>query len=104
MVFISSSDRRTIEMIHTEEGYLQRNSSNVYSYHYNLKDHLGNVRATLQRTTATTGTVIQKHDYYPFGKAKALITSEINKYLYNGKEVQDEIGGQYDYSIFDLFF
>ena len=85
-------------MIHTEEGYLQRNASNnTYTYHYNLKDHLGNVRATLQRTSATAGTVIQKHDYYPFGKAKALVTSGINRYLYNGKEIQDELGRQYDY-------
>src|SRR5690606_20050041 len=51
---------------------------------------------TLFRSPAT-GSVIQKHDYYPFGKAKALVTSGINKYLYNGKEIQDEVGGQYDY-------
>ena len=98
-----------IEMIHTEEGYLQ-NSGGTYTFHYNLTDHLGNVRATLQQS----GAVIQKHDYefvfvlygihelaslgyYPFGKAKALVTSGINKYLYNGKEIQDELGGQYDY-------
>ena len=88
----------SIEMIHTEEGYLQRNAgNNTYTYHYNLTDHLGNVRATLQRTGPTTGNVVQKHDYYPFGKAKAIVTSGINKYLYNGKEIQDEIGGQYDY-------
>ena len=85
-----------IELIHTEEGYLQNNGG-TYTYHYNLTDHLGNVRATLQRTSATAGTVIQKHDYYPFGKSKALQVSGINKYLYNGKEVQEELGNQYDY-------
>lgn len=43
------SGARAIEMILTEEGYLQRNASNnTYTYHYNLTDHLGNVRATLQ--------------------------------------------------------
>ena len=88
---------QAIEMIHTDEGYLQRNTDNTYTYHYNLTDHLGNVRATLQRTTATIGTVIQKHDYYPFGKSKALQISGINKYLYNGKEVQSELGDQLDY-------
>ncbi|MFD2744727.1 MULTISPECIES: RHS repeat-associated core domain-containing protein [Sphingobacterium] len=87
-----------IEMIHTENGYLQKNDNdNAYTYHYNLTDHLGNVRATLKRNTATTAAVIQKHDYYPFGKAKALVTAGINKYLYNGKEIQGELGGQYDY-------
>lgn len=86
-----------IEMIHTGEGYIQRGSNNLYTYHYNLTDHLGNVRATLQRTSATAGTVIQKHDYYPFGKSKALQLSGINKYLYNGKEVQSELGDQQDY-------
>jgi len=91
-----SSAASVIEMIHTEEGYLQNNGG-TYTYHYNLTDHLGNVRATLQRTSATTGTVIQKYDYYPFGKAKAIVTSGVNKYLYNGKELQSEIGGQYDY-------
>src|SRR5690606_1552637 len=66
------SAARAIALIHTEEGNLQRNASNnTYTYHYNLTDHLGNVRATLQRTGPTTGNVVQKHDYYPFGKAKA---------------------------------
>jgi RHS repeat-associated protein len=87
---------QTIEMIHMPEGYLQPNGS-TYTYYYNLTDHLGNVRATLQRTSATAGTVIQKHDYYPFGKSKALQLSGINKYLYNGKEVQSELGDQQDY-------
>lgn len=70
-------DTSAIEMIHTEEGYLQSNGGD-YTYHYNLTDHLGNVRATLQRTSAIAGTVIQKDDYYPFGKRKAIMTSGIN--------------------------
>lgn len=86
-----------IELIHIPDGYIERNSSNVYTYHYNLTDHLGNVRATLQRASATAGTVIQKHDYYPFGKAKAIVVSGKNRYLYNGKEIQGELGDQYDY-------
>ncbi|WP_169305541.1 RHS repeat domain-containing protein [Sphingobacterium alkalisoli] len=83
---------RTIEMIHTEEGYLE-NSSGTYLYRYNLTDHLGNVRATLQRTTGTTGTVVQKDDFYPFGKRKSVLISGINNYLYNGKEMQHGLKG-----------
>lgn len=85
-----------IEMILTEEGYLENNGG-TFAYHYNLTDHLGNVRATLQRTSATSGIIIQKDDYYPFGMRKNLQTSGRNNYLYNGKEIQSELGGQYDY-------
>ncbi|TJZ62342.1 hypothetical protein FAZ15_05645 [Sphingobacterium olei] len=90
------SGSSAIEMIHTGEGYLQ-NAAGIYTYHYNLPDHLGNVRAVLQRTTATTGTVVQKQDFYPFGKTKAILTGGINRYLYNGKEAQPELGNQLDY-------
>ncbi|WP_437919034.1 DUF6443 domain-containing protein [Sphingobacterium sp. LRF_L2] len=88
----------TIDMILTEEGYLQ-NSSGTYSYHYNLKDHLGNVRAVIKRGTAsaTTVDIVQQQDYYPFGKTRSIVTGGNNKYLYNGKEVQTELGDQLDY-------
>ncbi|GGH31459.1 RHS repeat-associated core domain-containing protein [Sphingobacterium alkalisoli] len=84
----------SLEMVHTEEGYLQRNpTDNIYSYRYNVTDHLGNVRATLQPNGVASATVIQKDDYYPFGKRKGILTSGINNYLYNGKERLDELAG-----------
>ncbi|MCT1527062.1 RHS repeat-associated core domain-containing protein, partial [Sphingobacterium hotanense] len=72
--------------IATEEGYLE-NSSGSYVYHYNLKDHLGNVRVVFKRQGAATSPtvgIVQRQDYYPFGKTRALVTGGTNKYLYNG--------------------
>ncbi|UIR57986.1 RHS repeat-associated core domain-containing protein [Sphingobacterium sp. SRCM116780] len=77
-----------IERIATEEGFLL-NSAGVYSYHYNLTDHLGNVRSVIKQTgtaAAPIATVVQKQDYYPFGKTKSIVNSINSKYLYNGKE------------------
>jgi RHS repeat-associated protein len=85
----------TIDFIQTEEG-LARNSSGSYSYEYNLADHLGNVRASFKKNPVS-GTVdpIQRDDYYAFGLRK-VASGGTNKYLYNGKELQEGLG-QYDY-------
>ncbi|MEJ5092312.1 DUF6443 domain-containing protein [Sphingobacterium faecium] len=81
----------TIERIATEEGFLL-NSDGAYSYYYNLTDHLGNVRSVIKREgSATVPSVVQKQDYYPFGKTKSIATSINNKYLYNGKEMQSDL-------------
>ncbi|MGJ1235335.1 MULTISPECIES: RHS repeat domain-containing protein [Sphingobacterium] len=84
-----------IERIGTEDGFLL-NSSGAYSYYYNLTDHLGNVRVVLKKggtATVPTAAVMQKQDYYPFGKTKSIATSIDNKYLYNGKEMQADLNG-----------
>ncbi|MNK76480.1 RHS Repeat protein [compost metagenome] len=91
----SGSASPVIERIATEDGFLL-NSSGSYSYYYNLTDHLGNVRSVLKKTgtaTAPVATVMQKQDYYPFGKTKSIATSIDNKYLYNGKEMQADLSG-----------
>lgn len=67
-----------------------------YSYEYNLSDHLGNNRVSFYRNPASQQLeVLQRDDYYAFGFRK---NSQLgnSKYLYNGKELQDEVG-QYDY-------
>ena len=86
-----------IEFIQTEEGLARRNGTD-YSYEYNLTDHLGNVRATFYKNpNGQLAEVIQRDDYYAFGLRKMGIpNSNVNKYLYNGKELQEELG-QYDY-------
>lgn len=70
-----------------------------YAYQYFLKDHLGNTRITFNES----GTIIQEDSYYPYGMNMSGLSHSSgedlpNKYLYNGKELQDEFGlGWYDY-------
>ncbi len=86
-----------IEFIQTEEGRARPNGNN-YFYEYVLKDHLGNTRVMLDQS----GTVLETSDYYPFGlqvaRAGNTTTSPENRYKYNGKELQTELGlMEYDY-------
>ncbi|MCW3787892.1 DUF6443 domain-containing protein [Plebeiibacterium sediminum] len=72
-------------------------SSGSGQYQFDIKDHLGNVRMVVN----SSGTVLQQSSYYPFGMAYQKGGND-NKYLYNGKELQeDAIGGNildwYDY-------
>ncbi|MBE9599490.1 RHS repeat-associated core domain-containing protein [Pedobacter sp. MC2016-24] len=56
-----------------------------------IRFHFGNVRYTFNRHPTTRAlTSLRSDDYYAFGKWLA------NKYLYNGKELQEELG-QLDY-------
>ena len=48
---------------------------------------MGNIRTVLDES----GGVVQKTDYYPFGLAHSTGALDKNKYLYNGKELQDDI-------------
>jgi len=86
-----------IDFIQTEEG-IARRSGTGYIYEYNLSDHLGNVRYTFRKNPSSfTVEPLQADNYYAFGLRKPfLVGSTDNKYLYNGKELQEELG-QYDY-------
>lgn len=85
----------TIESVGTEEGRAVA-SSGVYSYEYYLKDHLGNIRASVRQD----GSIGQVQDYYAFGlemnPGNSYTASPVNQHKYNGKEKQEETG-QYDY-------
>ncbi len=85
-----------IEFIQTEEGRAV-NTGSDYSYEYMLKDYLGNTRAVVKQD----GSILQTPDYYAFGlelNRNRLTPSPDNRYKYNGKELQTELGlGQYDY-------
>lgn len=87
----------SIEFIQTE-GALARNNGGIYTYEYTLTDHLGNSRSTFYSNPVTgTVEVLQRDNYYAFGLRKpSILASSDNKYLFNGKELQEELR-YYDY-------
>ena len=90
----------TLDYILFDEGQIAHSSGN-YTYQYSLKDHLGNTRVVFQPDT-TGPSVLQTTDYYPFGLSHNNNNLDKNKYLYNNKEIQDDVSdgtflGWYDY-------
>ena len=92
----------------TPEGYV--NVVGGFKYVFQYKDHLGNVRLSYSDTTPANGfitanEIVEESNYYPFGlkhsSYNAVVAggnSEGQKYKYNGKEYQDELGlNMYDY-------
>ena len=84
-----------LSMLLTEEGYVTFASNGTPTYHYYLKDHLGNVRVVFNQT----GTIEQRNDYYPSGALMATSTGgSVQPYKYNGKELERTAGlDLYDY-------
>jgi len=98
-------ENNRIKYIHTPEGRITYTISSddskatlVVSYEYDLKDQLGNVRVVFTKNK-TTGVAqkLQETHYYAFGlQMNGLGIQGSNKYLYNGKEKQEQTG-MYDY-------
>ncbi|MNY07433.1 hypothetical protein D3C86_1402350 [compost metagenome] len=88
---------RAIDFIQTGEGRAIR-TGNSYNYEYTLVDHVGNSRVTFYKNpTSGVLEVLQIDDYYAFGmRRQSLVSSNDNRYLYNSKELQEELG-QLDY-------
>jgi RHS repeat-associated protein len=96
----------SLAFILTDEGRLvpKQDENGGYEYEYFIKDHLGNTRVTVKDNSGTAK-VMQESHYYPFGMqmeglsySGLLSGVEANKYLYNGKELQDDLGlDWYDY-------
>ncbi|WP_427872331.1 DUF6443 domain-containing protein [Flavobacterium sp. MMS24-S5] len=90
-----------LEFFPTAEGYV-KNAAGVLSYVFQYKDHLGNVRLSYAKDPATQNLeIIEENNYYPFGlkhKGYNDYLPTANKFKYNGKELQDELGlNMYDY-------
>ena len=79
-----------------ENGYVTFNlQTNAPSYHFYLRDHLGNNRVVM----AHNGTVEQVTHYYPFGGVQRESTNPgLQPYKYGGKELDRTSGlDAYDY-------
>jgi RHS repeat-associated protein len=93
---------RRLDLIHNEEGFVEKDGT-TYTYEYFLKDHLGNTRAVVFYNGSGVVSTKQVTDFYPFGMTSNMVNnSSDNKYLFNGKELQDDnLGGVkldwYDY-------
>ena len=80
---------KTPEYVAHSQGMARANGS-AWNYQYNLTDHSGNVRYA----TDAGKTFEQSTDYFPFGLAHSTTPTGLakNKYLYNSKELQTELG------------
>ncbi len=101
-------ENNKLKYIFTDGGRIvvdESSGTREFKYQYHLTDHLGNPRVTFD----TDGNVLQEDSYYPFGMTMnglsytnpdpaLLDTEDKNKFLYNGKELDDEFGvNLYDY-------
>jgi len=96
-----------LQFFPTAEGYVEPNGSS-FKYVYQYKDHLGNIRLSYSDANndgaITNSEIIEESNYYPFGLEHngynnvVTSTNPASKLLYNGKELQDELGlNMYDY-------
>jgi RHS repeat-associated protein len=86
-----------LSFIQTEEGRALPKDATAYNYEYTLNDHLGNSRVGFDIFNNAVR-LVQTNNYYPFGLEAFSNTasSPKNYYLYNKKELQDNLG-LYDY-------
>jgi len=90
---------KTIDYIPASTGLIRKVGAD-FVRQYNINDHLGNVRAVVNQS----GTIEQASDYYPYGLAFNYNNLDKNRYLYNGKELQNQtlattFFGVYDYGV-----
>ncbi|MDA6072599.1 hypothetical protein NJT12_23540 [Flavobacterium sp. AC] len=83
----------------TSEGYVS-STNNVFSYVFQYKDHVGNIRLSYTKNPTTQDIeIIEENNYYPYGlkhtgysPSNEIENNEGLKYKFNGKEIQEELG------------
>lgn len=99
---------RELQYMLTQEGRIVPTDNGDIRYEYFLKDHLGSNRVSFADLDKDgTADLLQEDHYYPFGMRLGGLSfvgsgTPQNKYLYNGKELQDDKFGDvaldwYDY-------
>ena len=95
----------TLQFFNHPEGYVENNAG-TYKYHYQYKDHLGNIRLSyFNNGTATSPILVisEENNYYPFGLRHKGYNDAPNGYgnsaakmfKFGGKEYQEEeFGGK----------
>jgi len=96
-----------LQYIMMDEGRLLPNSDGTFTYEYNLRDHLGNMRVVFSTIGNGVAQELQNTHNYLFGITMEGIGYDAylqhpeiaeNKYLYNGKEFQTDYNlNWYDY-------
>jgi len=98
-------ENNVLQFFNQPEGYFEPSSPPsgelVGAYVYQYKDHLGNIRLSYKDAngdgviTASTE-IVEENNYYPFGLKHKGYNANINgrhhKYMFGGKEQQDELG------------
>ncbi|SFW21376.1 RHS repeat-associated core domain-containing protein [Sinomicrobium oceani] len=90
------------------EGYVTK-ENNAYTYVYQYKDHLGNVRLSYTNTGTTSAPqleIVEENNYYPFGlkhkgyngQTSSLGNDIAQRWKFGGKELDESLGlGTYDF-------
>ena len=108
---IYNKDKKLLFVL-TDEGRAIAGTStggSLFTYEYNIKDHLGDTRMVLKDKGDGTSLCLQENHYYPFGMVMqglgfTMTSAPKNKYLYNGKEMQDDFGlnwEDYNFRMYD---